>query len=178
MFVCHPALRTVLTNSSSIDSSRQWGYKETQSLCGTEAHDMNIQGNHWGQVTVSGSGNKLASETWYRSVSLEPRWKRVAMEGREAKMVWHFSHSWSFRGLTKIWCVKSRSGLYEEAFKCQIMGIYYLLYKYNKEPLRQRLSTFLMLWLFNTVPHVVTPTIRLFLLLLHNCNFATLWTVM
>ena len=38
----------------------------------------------------------------------------------------------------------------------------------------QWLSTFLMLQPLNTVPHVVlTPTIRLFLLLLHNCNFAT-----
>ena len=36
------------------------------------------------------------------------------------------------------------------------------------------LSSFLVLWPFNTVPHVVvTPTIKLFSLLLHNCNFAT-----
>jgi hypothetical protein len=39
--------------------------------------------------------------------------------------------------------------------------------------LGQRFSTFLMLWPFNTVPHVVTPNIELFLLLLHDCNFAT-----
>ena len=38
----------------------------------------------------------------------------------------------------------------------------------------QGFSTFLMLRPFNTVPHVVLPlTVTLFLLLLHNCNFAT-----
>ena len=35
-------------------------------------------------------------------------------------------------------------------------------------------SNFLMLQPFDTVPRVVmNPTIKLFLLLLHNCNFAT-----
>jgi len=35
-------------------------------------------------------------------------------------------------------------------------------------------SNFLMLWPFNTVPYVVVnPTIKLSLLLLHNCNFST-----
>lgn len=34
-------------------------------------------------------------------------------------------------------------------------------------------AAFLMLRPFNTVPHVVTPTITLFSLLLHDCNFAT-----
>jgi hypothetical protein len=34
--------------------------------------------------------------------------------------------------------------------------------------------TFLMLWLFNTVLHVVlTPSIKLLFFLLHNCNFVT-----
>jgi hypothetical protein len=43
--------------------------------------------------------------------------------------------------------------------------------------LRQWFSTF-MLQAFNTVPPVVvTPTIKLFSLLLHNCNFATIMNV-
>ncbi|MEX5533301.1 hypothetical protein, partial [Pseudomonas syringae] len=38
----------------------------------------------------------------------------------------------------------------------------------------QWISTFLMLQPLNTVLHVeVTPTIKLFVLLFHNCNFAT-----
>jgi hypothetical protein len=43
--------------------------------------------------------------------------------------------------------------------------------------LQQWFLTFLMLWPFNTVPHVVVtcPTIQLSLLLLYNCNFATVW---
>jgi len=41
-------------------------------------------------------------------------------------------------------------------------------------PLMQRFPTFLTLQPFNTVPHaVVTPTIKLFWLLLHGCNAAT-----
>ncbi|EGV96707.1 hypothetical protein I79_017196 [Cricetulus griseus] len=41
--------------------------------------------------------------------------------------------------------------------------------KYN---LNHWFSTLLMLQPFHTVPHVVmTPTMKLFLLLLHNCNF-------
>ena len=40
--------------------------------------------------------------------------------------------------------------------------------------LEQWFSTFLMLWPFSTVPYVmVIPTVTGFLLLLHNCNFAT-----
>ena len=40
--------------------------------------------------------------------------------------------------------------------------------------LHQWFSSFLMLQPFNTVPPVaMTPTIKLFSLLLHNCNFAT-----
>jgi len=44
----------------------------------------------------------------------------------------------------------------------------------TKAPLGQWFSTFLMLWAFNTVLHVMMtpPTIKLFLLLLPNCNFA------
>ena len=38
--------------------------------------------------------------------------------------------------------------------------------------------TFLMLWLLNTVPSVVvTPSPKIILLVLHNCNFATFRTV-
>jgi hypothetical protein len=43
-------------------------------------------------------------------------------------------------------------------------------------PLEQWFSTFLVLQLFNTVPHAVVtlPTHRkIILLLLHNCNFAS-----
>ena len=40
--------------------------------------------------------------------------------------------------------------------------------------LDQWFSTFLILRPFNTAPHVVvTPTHKIFLFLLHNCNFAT-----
>jgi hypothetical protein len=43
------------------------------------------------------------------------------------------------------------------------------------ENLEQWFSTFLMLQPFNTAPHgvVTPPTIRLFLLRLRSCNFAT-----
>jgi hypothetical protein len=39
---------------------------------------------------------------------------------------------------------------------------------------RKKFSAFIMLQPFNTVPHamVTSPTIKLFSLLLHNCNFA------
>jgi hypothetical protein len=41
--------------------------------------------------------------------------------------------------------------------------------------LKQWSSAFLMLWPFNTIPKVVVTTaIKLFPLLLHNCNFATI----
>lgn len=44
----------------------------------------------------------------------------------------------------------------------------------GEETVAQWFSTFLTLRLFNTVPHaVLTPTIKSFLLLPHNCNFAT-----
>lgn len=39
--------------------------------------------------------------------------------------------------------------------------------------LKQWLSAILMMQPFNTAPHVVTPTIKLFLSLLHDCNFTT-----
>ena len=48
--------------------------------------------------------------------------------------------------------------------------------QYHKcgKPLEQWFPTFLMLQLFNTVPHVVlTPTIKIFSLLLYYCNFST-----
>lgn len=42
-------------------------------------------------------------------------------------------------------------------------------------PLEQWFFAFLTLWHFDTVPHVaLTSTIKLFLLFIHNCNFATL----
>jgi hypothetical protein len=45
--------------------------------------------------------------------------------------------------------------------------------KLSYKVLKQWFSTFLVLWPFNTVHCVVvTPTIKLFSLLLHNCNFA------
>jgi hypothetical protein len=41
-------------------------------------------------------------------------------------------------------------------------------------PLRQWFSTFPMCPPFDTIPRVaVTPTMKLFLLSFHNCNFAT-----
>ena len=41
-------------------------------------------------------------------------------------------------------------------------------------PVEQWFSTFLILRPFNTVPHlVVTPNHKIILLLIHNCNFAT-----
>jgi len=44
----------------------------------------------------------------------------------------------------------------------------------SEERVAQRFSTFLRLWSFNTLLHVVTPPIiKLFLLLLYNYNFAT-----
>jgi hypothetical protein len=37
-----------------------------------------------------------------------------------------------------------------------------------------RTATFLMLWPFNTVPRgVATPVTKLYIFLLHNCDFAT-----
>ena len=45
--------------------------------------------------------------------------------------------------------------------------------------IHQWLSTFLMLQLFNTVPHVIEnlPTIKLFSSLLHNCYLLLLWII-
>ena len=48
------------------------------------------------------------------------------------------------------------------------------LYLQIMKTLHQWFSAFLIFWAFNTVSHIVViPTTKLFLLVLHNCNFAT-----
>lgn len=47
----------------------------------------------------------------------------------------------------------------------------------SQSSLEQWFSTFLMLQTFHTVSHVMTLTRKLFLLLIHNCNFATIMKI-